>query len=424
MFVYMLSSSKPYTNSRSKFTNEINSHINTDITFDKTLYLSLCSISFDNIGGYVGTPQTYIHILCNVVNQSITSSGYLPTIGRISSEIIGQRDYIEYIPKTLHYYKINKSSLKQIEITLVDEEGQQVQFAPGLPTIVKLYVTMDPSQDDYFYVQVRSSRNSIGNALDFHAQLPTHLTDMSKYEVALSSMQIPSKWENLSKEDAYIDIHEHKNHYSEYKLMRFYFSSGNYKNIETLLKAIRFAVSSEGRTLMGYCNIKLNPKRPETVVVERMISTLLRRDDIIYYLHIPHKLAIMLGFKSITSSEVKPVSLKLFTKRLQTADFPHLVNYSDSRLILLYADFITPSIVSESRLPVLKFIHLSGDQHKDIEAREYEHLDFVGVNRARLNTLHFKLLNHEGKQASIKIKSDTILNLIFRKKHTEVNKQS
>ena len=86
--------------------------------------------------------------------------------------------------------------------------------------------------------------------------------------------------------------------------------------------------------------------------------------------------------------------------------------------MFVYSDMVRPSVLGSRYAPILKFVPImSKNDNREMISYESEHLDFITVSRAHIETIHMRLVESDGGTIAFKNKQEEVLyNFLLRRK--------
>ena len=279
-----------------------------------------------------------------------------------------------------------------------------------------------------FYITLPSNVNTSDRTNHFSVNLPKKLELDGQWEVALSEIQYPFSWNNVSgalqpddTTDNWIDVIFQTGHQAT-----LFVPPGYYDNVETLIKGIEFGRSKMKKSLKrSYSENakikKLNPKKfskLKTIVpfnIEKDAdafiftynSTLKRmvfksQPDLIKRVLLSDQLRYMMGYDTL-SLEGKTVWGKYN---------PDMRNGFYS--LYVYCDIVEPQMVGNTIVPLLRTVHIDG-KHEDIMEKLYQSPHYVPINKKQIERISIEIHNDRDQLVPFDF-GKVLVKLHFRKK--------
>ncbi len=235
---------------------------------------------------------------------------------------------------------------------------------------------------------------------NFQVQLchPIDLT-IDKWEVALSSIHFPMGVDisgAFNKEDFWIYIHSYDGNNINHPI---FVEREQISDERSLLDAI----NKKARVMLGNNDIlfSMNEDKRCTLTLRKPMS--LKFSDL---------------FCHVLGKDIMRVN-QVTAEKPQQIVFPNKVNLDRCKpnVMLLYCNFITPSIIGDQYAKILKLIPITEKPSSTYTTYDCEHLDFFPLSTNFLSMLDFQLQDSSGKDIIFVNKQDTVLiNLIFQHK--------
>ncbi len=293
------------------------------------------------------------------------------------------------------YFPLNTNRLEEATITLTDENNWPLLLVEGKPTIAQLIIKRMTHQS--FMVRVNSEESKVlfpdNERENFRAQL-SHPTDLTfeKWEVALTSINFPPTIDincTLAKEDFWLEFKSVNNVPVSKKIT---FENENIYDAASLKECINRKVKHAVGDLLFVFNVvdkKANIRfhKPMVVRFSPLFSYVIGKD-----------------ITMLNELNIREARELTFPKRID-------LERCKPNTIFLQCDFVSPIIVGDKYLPVLKMIPFNSGKY------ESKHLDFMKVTTNNLSTIKMQLVDQSGKQIVFnKLENDNvIINLVFRK---------
>jgi hypothetical protein len=312
-----------------------------------------------------------------------------------------ERDRFFHEVRVREFLELDGDRLESLQLSLVDDSGEPLRVTVGQPTFAKLTLREMDSQS--FLMRFSSlDPDASGVNSDFTHRLsaPLHL-DARHWQMALSSVQFPSKFLQLTDDELQLP------------LLHLTLGTGQPQPISlrrsdlvspsTLVATIQRLATRLSKTGVPTFSIefgllKVHFPSPGTV-------------------SIVNSLAILLGVTDLESAE--PTSIVGGTDSVHLALAPINLHRLTPAAMMLYCDAIDPVIVGSKCVQVLKMIPVDASASMTGRYLSYEckHLDFVDLAESHMPSLHFSLARFDGKLVQFdNAREEVLYNLYFRKK--------
>ena len=319
--------------------------------------------------------------------------------------------YQEFLVR--QYVKLSNCDISKLSITIKDEKNDNLPLKKGFASFVKLNFTKMPYNYECFKVGVTSD----GNGCFFTSNLPRTYYLNSNWKVSLSAINFPNNFYPLPYEE-------------EFRVIYYGSTYGSVK--EVIIPNIMWTEN----TLIAYLN--------ETIESVAYLSAITTNDNrSIYNLKLKHggmvllpsSVCDILGFEytahqtqeycvakkygtlffNIFNPSTMDESSKVLTFTDVLMNKPLQMSALKPQYIMLYADFIKPSIVGESYSKLLKIIQIP-NHNANYHTEEFQLQESHSLENTLLQTMHFELRSHTGELINFANNKNTFLNLFFFKK--------
>ena len=314
--------------------------------------------------------------------------------------------YQEFLVR--QYVKLSNCDISKLSITIKDEKNNNLPLKKGFASFVKLNFIKMPYNYECFNVGVTSD----GNGSFFTSNLPrTYYLD-SNWKVSLSAINFPNNFKPLPYEENLRTIY--------------------YGSIDKPIKVIvipnimwteKTLIALLNETFQGVAHFSVN---------NRSIYKLTIRDSGI--VSIPNSICDILGFEFQNQENcvVKNTETVFFTDVTASVDFgdpmesssfidtdiqmykPFNIFSLKPQYMMLYADFIKPSIVGESYSKLLKIIQIP-NHNANYHTEEFQLQESHSLENTLIKTMHFELRSHTGELINFADNKNMFLNLFFSK---------
>lgn len=418
------------------------------------------------------------------LDQIETESGAGKEIAQFYLNGEGPSVFVNYTPTIKCFFPLNHSYLSTIAVNITDLRGHTLRGRAANPSVVNLTLRKKKkangmNKDGYEYRTCYVRNDDGDHPLNFHADLPSFLSKCgvsNPWEVALVKSSLPHRLLHLagkyviqvieryqarkgklvhqlpaeevldlitkSREDSryYFKSHEVQFEHNPsaddlIELLSSILGEVDQQNDEThrreYLKFYRFNVRKSGK------RIKITANRRLIILLPNVLAVVLGFQNQVLMLD-EHYCCLELRDKGQSSEEGaervpdvspdNPISdpevLKTMDDRYAIrAQFPLVVDMLVPQNLLLYADFITPSLVGNAYGQYLTNIPLTRD-HSFYSEYSPMHPEYHKLNTNALQRVGFKMLHTDGTvpvleyQTTTQIisKYQTILTLSFRRR--------
>ena len=319
--------------------------------------------------------------------------------------------YQEFLVR--QYVKLSNCDISKLSITIKDEKNDNLPLKKGFASFVKLNFTKMPYNYECFNVGVTSD----GDGCFFTSNLPRTYYLNSNWKVSLSAINFPNNFYPLPYEE-------------ELRVIYYGSTDGDVK--EVIIPNIMWTEN----TLIAYLN--------ETIESVAYLSAITTNDNrSIYNLKLkhgglvllPNSVCDILGFEytahqtqeycvakkygtlffNIFNPSTMDESSKVLTFTDVLMNKPLQMSALKPQYIMLYADFIKPSIVGESYSKLLKIIQIP-NHNANYHTEEFQLQESHSLENTLIQTMHFELRSHTGELINFANNKNTFLNLFFFKK--------
>lgn len=311
-----------------------------------------------------------------------------------------------HVCKRKEYFKLNRNQLSSLSIRLVDAENYPIHAGKGQPTLLKLQFKKFPMSSFVLRLSSLESNNIFSDncSSSFRIQLQQPLDVSRNWEVALSSIYLPSKIDagsTLSAKNCYISISAPGTNFKKIPLhdLTDFSAEGFVAHCETKISsAFPQEAAPISLTLLENGEIQTHFERHSIVQISGMLAYLLERaptPDL-------QEFWVMEGQQG-----TKMKWGKINFKRAQ----PHVV--------CVHCNFITPLMVGNTFGQVLQIIPYYDNTNVIGNVMKYEaqHLDFLPMSMNDKAVLQFEMCNTGSSLITFKNnKAEILLTLVFREK--------
>jgi len=336
------------------------------------------------------------------ISDILGGSGYHQDIACIAFNNNPDNSAFYHVVKKKEYFPLRSTNLQSLTVQLTDEKNRELSLLSGQPTFV--HVKLKRMSSPSFIIRVNAHEGNqifpANTQSNFQVQLchPIDLT-IDKWEVALSSIHFPMGVDisgAFSKEDFWIYIHSYDGNNINHPI---FVEREQISDERSLLDAI----NKKARVMLGNNDIlfSMNEDKRCTLTLRKPMS--LKFSDL---------------FCHVLGKDIMRVN-QVTAEKPQQIVFPNKVNLDRCKpnVMLLYCNFITPSIIGDQYAKILKLIPITEKPSSTYTTYDCEHLDFFPLSTNFLSMLDFQLQDSSGKDIIFVNKQDTVLiNLIFQHK--------
>ena len=352
-----------------------------------------------------------IKLKCENIKQQILNSSYSKDLVVFCPDFSKKEKFFYHEFDSLQYVPLSNTILKDIEISICEENNEALHLAPGTPTIVKLLFRKIDMNKKSFNVRISSTSNlnfpkNISSS--FKVKLP-NLDDLDrKWKVALTSISHPNNFNTfLSDEDS--------------RSLRI-----TWKNGEEVMKyklCLKEDYDSSDQIIDELKTFFTKNNIGEVLVESERICFIFPRNCV---LTIGNYLLRILGFtytnSMTTFRKYSKFSIKDYTEHeFIKSDGGNILfcfqekitlNLLDPKYICLYANFISPTILGGEYHKILRIIPIR-EKKSGYIISEFKHREFHELQNTEINELEIQLRAHDGELINFKSKQNIILNLLF-----------
>ena len=354
-------------------------------------------------------PLLYVH--CNIVNGHFANNTFVHHLATISIPEQRSPEQSCFHVNFEHpvYLDVNKTSLKNLTISLVDVNGHQLLLRSGWATIAQLHFKATHSMMNVtHYVRVTSggpgitSTDNLSARSHFTVSLgqPIGLYPMHEWRVALTSAHIPMRFRILLHPNDLIFI------------AKFYASSAAKSTLVNRMTLVFPDTVNSMKELLHFMNEAGSGYMKASVSAST--GGLMLTSDYTMVLHFRGPLYHFLGNSMVTAATriitIKRTPNQPFAFHGAPRFYLHV-----PQSIFCYCDIIQPQVVAGKRMKVLKIFPVQRVEGGEIYAMlEFKSLDFAHVITDRLETLTFELRSQDGRFINFTNNCpDVVLNLLF-----------
>ncbi len=292
----------------------------------------------------------------------------------LATSEIASNGLIYYIATTKEYFRLNTIRLEELTVELTDENNFPLLLVKGQPTIIQLIVKKMNNKSFIVRINSEESKNTFSDNVreNFRTQI-WHLTDLTyeKWQVALTSIHFPNSIDiscTLAKEEFWIEFISIGEIPVNKKIT---FEDDNIYDIlslkECINRKVKIAIGDskfvfsifDGKARIQFYN-------PMVVRLSPLFSYVIGRD-----------------ITNLNQLNIKAARELTFPKKID-------LQRCKPNVIFLHCDFISPLIVGDKYMRVLKMIPFSHGKY------ECKHLDFINVMSNNLSSIQIQLMDASG----------------------------
>lgn len=356
-----------------------------------------------------GTTPKLIKVQLDEIQPCLSGRGFHKDIALISGSELSTAPF-HYTVKHKEYFDLNEPTLKQLSVTLADQDNKQLQLKDGHATVIIFKLKTLPMASKILRLSsTHSSELFPSNTLSsFRVMLQEPLSYSTPSEVALSSLFLPS-----------VDINT-KQIIDDAGGIRIKMRIEKDVSTPTGVKkrwdetAFDFTDLSEYSlsNIMETWMSKLDASSPLKIVKEDNLYQLLA--DVDMTIQMSRMCAYLFGLtdKSKGPEIFFPIEQGKKSTRLR-AFKPEKCHPA---VIMVHCNFVAPSMLGSDMSRVLKVLPFANNLKT--EKLESLHYEFFPLNLTDNNLLHFELRDAAGNFIPFveNTEAEVLVNLIFRQK--------
>jgi hypothetical protein len=353
-----------------------------------------------------------IKLKCGNIEQQILNNSFSKDLVVFCPDFSKEENFFYHEFDSLQYVPLSNTILKDIEISICDENNSYLQLAPGTPSIVKLLFRKMDVNKKSFNARVSSASNSKfpnNTSASFKVKLPKVENLDRKWKVALTSISHPNNFNTfLCDEDSrslQIIMKNDNEILEKHKLTL----KEDYDSSEELFNELQTFFSSKNIGEVKESENRICFHFPRNCVLT--IGNYLLR--ILGFTYVDS----MSTFKKYTRFQVQVYTSHDFIKNedgklLFCFQEKIILNLLDPKYICLYANFISPTILGGEYHKILRIIPIR-EKKSGYIISEFKHREFHELQNTEINELEIQLRAHDGELINFKSKQNIILNLLF-----------
>ena len=414
------------------FENEPYFIINVDLCSDTSLEeekkkVDLCTSGYYELQSYLpiaertfNTNYDVILIKSKNIENQIFNDKYEKTLGYIVLNRSDVNSFVVKSFKTKEHFPLINSIFSSFNIFLTDINHTPLQLAPGIPSFVKLHLQKMERETKVLKLTSEISSTHPDNTNNkFSITLPEKLQIRGReWRIALSSICFKPQFATFNKEVYFrafysVQMKENEEPVDYYRTVTF--PPGNYapedivKYINTQFFPARtsdeWTISQAKLLKMIYENEKIKIKIGKYKYKWTNSLKIEISKDLLYFFG-----------SDINELLLDNKEIKVFEKlHSEDIEFYNKVRKEGVAppYILVYANFLQPSIVGSSYTKVLKILSVSNNS--EYKKFEFEHLEFFKIESSVLETLSFEIRTHNGDLMRLAHDDKIVMSLILQK---------
>ena len=368
------------------------------------------------VGGKVNWEKRYptvVKVKCDEIQSQIFNNRHTKDLITFYPDFNKNEDFYFIDFEYKQFIPLSNTSLEKISISLVDENNFFIPLIDGCATFIKFQLKKMGSEFESFNVRIssiKSTNHETNLNNDFIVDLPQSYSLSKQWKAAITNISYPSDFFPLpfSKDMRTIytarigeipKSNELKNKsYNESELFLIL------DDIFTTYNLCRFQTSkNEFGDLI--CKISMEPR---------------------CLLILPKPLAMILGYSKEKNTDTNIEEMydyvTLFNLDLNNVKVHEFINPVDleclrPRYLMVYANFIEPSIVAGDYRKLLKVLPIHKTSNKFYKTEEFaKHLEYHRMENTELNKIKISIRAHDGEPVNFKEDKNLFLNILFSNK--------
>lgn len=393
-----------------------------------------------------------IKVKCPSIDQQVFNSEFSKDLMCFTPAITnGNYIYHEFTSK--QFCTISNTCLNDIAISICDENNRRLDLLPGISTILKLSLKKMGALDDTFNVRLtseKSERNYKNENNNFRVVLPETLKLSRQWKTALSSISFPGQFTTFLKE-------RYQERTIKYEIREITSIKTENENgektigppIETRRVTYEHTLQSDqcyteetlvnemnsflSQKRIGRLEIDVDTKKYKFVVTSNPFNAYAGK--LYLQVSIGIDLAFVLGMTNeeearetnsyqgvelsntitkfltyeFSDEQIREKSVDIFCSRFIDVD------YFKPKYMMVYANFVSPSIVGGKYLNLLKVIPLT-EQKTSMVLKEFKSKDFYEILYTDIKEIEIQLRSHDGELLNFLSPHDVLVNIEFSTK--------
>lgn len=396
-------------------------------------YPSVIKVKCDNIQPQIFNGQFSKDLLC--FSTSVKHEDY---------------NYFEFVSK--QFCTLNNTRLDSLAITLCDEEDNQLNLLPGVATILKLSLRKMGTFDDTFNVRLTSAvqpnstyKNSNSS---FRVRLPDVLRLNRNWKASLTSISYPNKYttflpsnpKELTVSFTYMlrvygtpeNDTERPLYFTQFReKYDFKIDTTTLYNAEYLVSELDSFLKKNSIGSMTIDDssrkIQLTVTKCGTFCIGNAVLSVLGWDDLKQACaELPSEGVHWGTYGSLKVKNDNGVPCLFFDdwgSKKVSPESPYKVTFSKKpkmdyfipKYIMIYTNFITPSIVGGKYLNLFKVIPVT-DKKEEYVVKEFKHKEYYDLLYTDIPEIEIQLRSHDGEPMNFTSEQEVLVNIEFSMK--------
>ena len=385
-------------------------------TYDGELYFKFTVGAFENTVRATKSPISkmifphVVKVVSNNIYPQIFNSSYSNDMVVFCPDFKNNDDYYFHEFESRQYVPLLNSSLTDFEIKLCDEDNNQLQLLPGVPSFLKINIRK-MSDKSTFNVRLTSAKSKAfpdNTSQNFRIKLPNVLSLDKRWRVALTSISHPNTFNTFlpEKNSRGIIVKQIATNIVGRKVL-----SDIIHTPETILSELNEVFSNKQ---LGEVTIDAENKLKFKFWKESLVG-------------ISTNLLRVLGYNEplnlnemITTIPITQKNLKLLIGKNEddsnnyTLLFNNPINVNALRpnYIIAYTNFIESTIIGGIYSKILRVIPVSSKE-KGYIISDFKHKEFLELQNTEISEIEIVLRSHDGAYIYFGTNEEVILNLEF-----------
>jgi len=358
-------------------------------------------------------PKT-IKVVCENIGEQIYNSTYSKNMLVYTPDFNKLKTYTTQEIEGVDYMSLLNTSLKEMQIKLVDESDNLLHLLPGPATWIKMALRSIPVEKKSFNV-VLTSQTSIeykqNTKTNFRVKLPSPISLEGDWKVCVSSISHPTRISTFLMPEGEIE----KQQFKVERSIGFQEMTTEGLNIsEELLHTCKDNYAYVGEDLISELNNFLQSNDIGTFELDEGLVRLKVTKTGQFF--IGYTLAKILGFDDVWHPEklenAHVANFKLDANATYKFQTRFNIDYAKPKYIMIYADIIKPVLVAGE---YKKLIRISPVEHSDLDyiTNYFRHKEFCSLENTLVDSINIVLASHDGRQMYFTGMQDVIINLEF-----------
>lgn len=358
--------------------------------------------------------SSLIGIRSNLSQPDISNNDYDSLVSFIDTKSLNFGvHHIEF--KNPIFYKTTKEKLSRASFDIIDIDTKEgPKFSLGVPTYIQVSISSEIRMTKQFSMFLDSSDTKSkkyfpdNHNMDFTICLPERLQFNRRWQVALKTILIPTRYFNIYDDSCWINVIRNRGTRSEGVYLP---QLGDYEIIHKIPLISNRYVSKQKLGAMikdefikhGYEQIECSIKNDKFIFSIGGISS----NDII--IMISPFLAKTLGF-SQTGQE--PIFLDFYYKSKIISPYKADMQLLSPRNLLVLCDVVDDTIFGAQHVKLMKLI-TSADTSKEMVHIDFLKDEFVGLGVREFSNIRIRICDTTGSTAQTNYKKPVRLQIVF-----------